>query len=571
MTGITALCDLGGGPLAKADLTALGLGGTPESFAGHVTDPGLHSLAGACLSDHRATLLLGWPSGAEFEAACTTLSGKVDRCTVMQQLFDRLGSSLPEQVDGEWLLLDWRPGRLVLTQSRVRRDWLFIARSGDRVAISGNIECIAALDWVGRELDPLGFAAAFGRGPLRAGASRQTILPGVQRLEPGEVLILTPGAEHRHRAALPLVQPWQGDFAEAVAAAQALLHRIIGERLAEAGSAGLLLSGGLDSSTLAALIVDHVGSVSAIPAFTSVAPEEGGLADERAEAALVAAHLGLRHVPVVPDRAASVYRPSAEIYRQAGGPTLSPRHYLYRALCGAARDQGVATLFDGAFGELSLTSYMPLETPRYRLRRAAKRLLGRGADQAWDGSYHIHLARHRIAELQSTVAELIAPYSWPVASRTPGDAWGWIPGFDKSWGAATLLDHDLRGDTPFRDPRLLALFAGFPARYLVQDGLNRAPARAMMAGRLPNAIRLRRTTGAFSPDYMIRIGGQAHQVLDRFPLFRKAGADDWIDLAWLETALRQVEARGPQSITEAFEVQLTAMAAEFLVWWRGGG
>lgn len=286
---------------------------------------------------------------------------------------------------------------------------------------------------------------------------------------------------------------------------------------------------------------------------------------------MVAAHLGLHHVPVVPDRAASVYRPNPEIYQQAGGPTLSPRHYLYRALCASARDHGVETLFDGAFGELTLTSYMPLETPRYRLRQAAKRVLGRGAGQTIDAPCHIRLAPHRLAKLQLTVAGLVGPYRELLASRKPGDVWGWIPGFDKSWGASTLLDHGLRGHTPFRDPRLLALFAGFPARFLVQDGLNRAPARAMMAGRLPDAIRLRRTTGAFSPDYMMRICSQADEVLDRFPAFRKAEADDWIDLAWLEASLQQIGARGAQSIPEAFEVQLTAMAAEFLVWWRGVG
>ncbi|MFM5949982.1 MAG: asparagine synthase-related protein [Novosphingobium sp.] len=571
MSGITALCELGGAPIAKADLAALGLGETPASFAGHVTDPGLHPLADACSCDHRSTLVLGWPAGAEFEAACKTLPGKADRSAAMRLLLDRFGPALPERVDGEWLLLDWQPGRLTLVQSRVRRDWLFVARRGDRVAICGDIRQIAALDWVGRELDPLGFAASFGRGPLRAGVPRQTILPGVQRLEPGEFLILTPGCEHRHRAALPDVEHWQGSFAEAVEAARELLHRIIAERLAVAGPAGLLLSGGLDSSTLAALVTDLAGSASGMPAFTSVAPQTGGLIDERAEAAAVAARLGLQHIPVLPDCDVLVYRPAPEAYSQAGGPTLSPRHYLYRALARAAQDHGVATLFDGAFGELSLTSYMPLETPRYRLRQVAKRLLGRGGDTGFDAPYHIRMAPHRAAALRPAVAELVARHRMAPASRKSDDAWGWIAGFDKSWQAPAILDHGVRGETPFRDPRLLALFAGFPARFLVHEGLNRAPARAMMAGRLPEEIRLRQTTGPFSPDYMTRIGSQAHAVLDRFATFRQAGADDWIDLGWLETALQQVGTRGPQSIAEAFEVQLTTMAAEFLVWWRGAG
>jgi asparagine synthase (glutamine-hydrolysing) len=495
----------------------------------------------------------------------------VGPCAVMQLLLDRFGPALPERVDGEWLLLDWQPGRLTLAQSRVRRDWLFIARRRDRVALSGNIERIAALDWIGREIDPLGFAAAFGCGPLRAGASQQTILPGVQRLEPGEVLILTIGAEQRHRAALPAVEPWRGSFDEAVEAARELLHRILADRLSVAGKPGLLLSGGLDSSTLAALVSHVAGGGSGLTAFTSVAPQHGDLIDERAEAAAVAERLNLNHVPVVPDPEASVYRPNADAYAMAGGPTLSPRHYLYHALCAAARDRGVATLFDGAAGEYTLTGYAPLLGPRHRLRQLAKRLLGRGGDPTLGSFYHARLAPHRAAQLDPEASELARQHHLPPAERRPGEAWGWMPGFRKIWEPPTLLHLGLRGEVPFRDPRLLALFAGFPAQFLVHDGLNRAPARAMMAGHLPEAIRLRRTTGAFSPDYMRRIRTQAPAALERLPVFRKAGAEDWIDLVWLEQALQQVGARGPQSIPEAFEVQLTAMAAEFLVWWRGVG
>jgi asparagine synthase (glutamine-hydrolysing) len=385
------------------------------------------------------------------------------------------------------------------------------------------------------------------------------------------MLVLSLGGDQSHRAALPEVEPWRGSFDEAVEAARELLHRILAERLAVAGKPGLLLSGGLDSSTLAVLVSDVFSGDHGLTAFTSVAPQQGGYTDERAQATAVAERLGLHHVLVVPDREASVYRPEIDAYAMAGGPTLSPRHYLYRALCAAARDQGVTTLFDGASGEYTLTSYAPLLGPGYRLRQLAKRLLGRGGDPTLGSLYHARLAPHRAAQLDPEASGLARQHRLPLAERRPGEAWGWMPGFQKIWEPPTLLNLGLRGEVPFRDPRLLALFAGFPAQFLVQDGLNRAPARAMMAGQLPEAIRLRRTTGAFSPDYMTRIRTQAPAALERLPVFRKAGAEDWIDLAWLEQALQQVGAKGPQSIPEAFEVQLTAMAAEFLVWWRGVG
>lgn len=569
MSGITVLCNLGGGKLPEGELAVLGLREVSAGFVGQVIDQTLQSLACSAILPNRQTFLLGWPAGSELSRVDTNdLANPAD---TMRALLDRHGAALSEKVDGEWLLLDWQPGRLILVQSRVRRDWLFYARRGDRIVVSGDLERIAELDWIGREIDPLGFAAAFGRSPLRTAASRRTVVPGVCRLEPGEMLVLTPGGDQSYRAALPTVESWRGSFDDAVEAARELLHRILTDRLAVAGKPGLLLSGGLDSSTLAALVSHVAGGGSGLTAFTSVAPQHGDLIDERAEAAAVAERLNLNHVPVVPDLTTSVYRPEIDAYAVAGGPTLSPRHYLYRALCAAARDRGVATLFDGAAGEYTLTSYAPLLGPRYRLRQMAKRLLGRGGDPTLGSLYHARLAPHRAAQLDPEASELARQHHLPLAERRPGEAWGWMPGFRKIWEPPTLLNLGLRGEVPYRDPRLLALFAGFPAQFLVHDGLNRAPARAMMAGQLPEAIRLRRTTGAFSPDYMTRIRSQAPAALERLSVFRKAGAEDWIDLVWLEQALQQVGARGPQSIPEAFEVQLTAMAAEFLVWWRGVG
>ena len=571
MSGITALCNLSGGHLPNTDLAALQLDQTPASFAGTVADRSVPSLAGSLSTGTRQTCLLGWPAGAEFSAILADGAGQEDAVSAMRRLLDRYGPALPEMVDGEWLLLDWQSGRLLLAQSRVRRDWLFHARRGDCIAISGDLDRMAALDWIGRDLDPVGLAASFGRAPLRAATTRRTILPGVQRLEPGEVLVLTPGAEHSHRAALPAVAAWRGSFAEAVEAGRDLLHQLLAERLTVAGPAGLLLSGGLDSSTLAVLIRDLTGEERPLPAFTSVAPPGQGMADERSQALAVAERLGLRHVPVVPDGSASAYRPRAEAYAMAGGPTLSPRHYLYRALCEAARAEGVATLFDGAFGEFTLTSYTPLAGPRYRLRQAVRRVIGRGDDPAAGSHFHVRLAPHRLSGLRAEVSDLARGHQLPPSERKTGEAWGWLPGFAKTWQQPTLLDHGIRGDLPFRDPRLLALFAGFPARFLVQDGHNRAVARAMMQGHLPEEIRLRRTTGAFSPDYMDRIRTQAPAVLERFGLFRKAEAGDWVDLNWLEEALQRIAANGTRSIPEAFEVQMTAMAAEFLVWWNRAG
>jgi asparagine synthase (glutamine-hydrolysing) len=364
--------------------------------------------------------------------------------------------------------------------------------------------------------------------------------------------------------------PWRGSFCEAVEEAGELLDRILRERLAMVGSGAVMLSGGLDSSTLAALLAKASRGEKRLIALTSVAPPGSGLRDERSEAAAVAQRLDLVHVMVVPEAGMSVYRPHPDAYRIAAGPSLSTRHYLYRALAEAAGEHGADLLFDGTHGEMTLTSYMPLATWPYRLRQGLKRLAGRGAIVA-GRPCHVRLAPHRLAALEREVGEQLAALPNQQFERRRGERWGYIDGIEKVFAAPTLIERDMRTDFPFRDPRLLQLFAGFPADYLTHGGVNRAPARALTAGMLPEAIRLRQSHGAFSPDYMVRIRNDAKSALSRFPVFRACSADDWLDLDWLDAALQRVSAAGPASIADAYEIQLTAMAAEFLVWWHRGG
>ncbi len=63
---------------------------------------------------------------------------------------------------------------------------------------------------------------------------------------------------------------------------------------------------------------------------------------------------------------------------------------------------------------------------------------------------------------------------------------------------------------------------------------------------------------------------QAAGERDRIALFRAAGADDWIDLDWLDGALARLATGGAEDVFDAMRVQITAMVAEYLLWWREG-
>ena len=80
------------------------------------------------------------------------------------------------------------------------------------------------------------------------------------------------------------------------------------------------------------------------------------------------------------------------------------------------------------------------------------------------------------------------------------------------------------------------------------DGLVRAPVRMMLKDRLPESIRMQPKGLGISPDYFARLQRHAPAQLDRIALMRQAGVDDWIDLDWLDTALRRVAAIGEQEL-----------------------
>jgi asparagine synthase (glutamine-hydrolysing) len=110
--------------------------------------------------------------------------------------------------------------------------------------------------------------------------------------------------------------------------------------------------------------------------------------------------------------------------------------------------------------------------------------------------------------------------------------------------------------------------ASYPAAFVTHGGLSRAPARALLHGRLPDTIALRQSKMAFSPTYDAMLQAHAAQAIERLADQRAAGAGEWLDLAWLERALR-VAGQGVRLSTDAaFRLQCTAMAAEFFRWWR---
>jgi asparagine synthase (glutamine-hydrolysing) len=580
-SGIYGLFRLDGGPVDPRDVAALGLesGDVAGAAFTHAVDPHDRTALHRIEADDALTIFVGHIEEPQALAARLNVAPTLPAALLARAALERFGRETPAEMIGEWSLLHWdrRDRRLVLTMSAARRDRLFFAVDGPRVAVAPNLFALSRISWIGNRLDEAGLLVSIGRADLRAALREEmgdrTMLAKVRQLEPATRLTISAEDIRRDTTPILVAQPrWTGSFDDAVVASEETLRTILHARIARTAVPGVLLSGGLDSSTIAWLAASERTAEQRMILLTSVAPPGSGLADEAAFADAVADRIGLTAEHVSPPEDADIYRPSDLILGGASRPPMPVRHCLTETFQARGKALGATALFDGSFGEATLTVKFPLTTMRQRMRGTAGRLrrylAGAAEEPVRHGPFHVRLSPARLAALPEAMR---SPPSAPIEDeiRRPRDLWGYLPGADK----ALLHPNEfypgaLRMEFPFRDVRLLRLFAGFPADFFVHDGLDRAPVRHMLAGQLPDTIRLRRSGRPASPDHMARLQRQASAARGRIAVFRKAEVQEWIDLDWLDQALAKVAERGPTNFAESYEVQLTAITAEFLTWWR---
>jgi asparagine synthase (glutamine-hydrolysing) len=479
---------------------------------------------------------------------------------------------MPAAVGGEWSLLRFERERLTLMMSAARRDRIFYAATGPRVAVAPDLFRLAQLPWVGTRLDEAGLLFGLGRTGLRGAIGEQTMLERVRQLEPGSSVTLSAASASIARSEPFTPQArWRGSFEEALAETDALLRTMMREKLARTKAPAVMLSGGLDSSALACFAAQERNEGQPLLLLNSVAPPGSGLADEAAVADAVAARLGLEAEHVWPPADANIYRPPEYILAGASGPPLSTRHCLTETFQRVGRALGATILLDGTWGELTLSGYRPQRGLGSSLRAAAgwvrRALAGLSAPIGPADAFHVRLSPARAASLPERVRLELERGS--DARFEPGECLAYHP------GAVKALRHSnefyggaIRAEFPYRDLRLLRLFAGFPSDFLSHCAIDRAPMRHLLRGRLPDWVRLRTVGGPASPDHLRRMRDQADAARLRIGEFRKAEIDEWLDLDWLDQSLLRISSRGPSDYRDSNQVQLTAITAEFLTWWR---
>ena len=180
---------------------------------------------------------------------------------VIVHLYEELGDDFVQQLNGQFALALWdRPRRrLLLVRDRAGILPLYYARTAEGVLFASEVKALLATGQVTPALDPTGLDEAF---TFWAPLAPRTMFRGVSQVCPGEMVVLQGDRLERRKW-------WRWEFPEAGALRTApecelrdelrtLLSDATAIRLRADVPVGAYLSGGLDSSSLVALVNERV-------------------------------------------------------------------------------------------------------------------------------------------------------------------------------------------------------------------------------------------------------------------------------------------------------------------------
>jgi len=281
---------------------------------------------------------------------------------VLLHAWHQWGEALVERLNGMWAfaLYDRTRGRLFLSRDRFGKKPLFYFAGAESFVFASELTALRAHPAVPAALDARALRKYFAYGYVPA---PWTFLENVYKLPAGHSLTLDL-ATRRHRVERYWSYRAEPDETRTDTAAveefRARLDAAVARRLVADVPVGCFLSGGIDSSTVTALAVRHVGR-QRIKAF-SIGFEEASF-DETRYARLVARHVGADHeietlsvqraLDILPELAARWDEPIADA-------SMLPTYLLCRH---ARRQVTVALGGDGA-DEL-LAGYDPFRALRY--------------------------------------------------------------------------------------------------------------------------------------------------------------------------------------------------------------
>ena len=440
---------------------------------------------------------------------------------VIPHLYEEHGLGFANRLSGMFAVALWDASRerLVLARDHVGKKPLVYARLGDgSLVFASEVKALLRLPSVRREVDSGQLDAYLALQYVPGG----TGLHGIEKLPPGHLLVAENGSVRVEPYASPLGLEARPDE-EWLGLVRTEVVDAVERRLVADVPLGALLSGGIDSSVVVALMAE----ASSLPVRTFTVGFGEPRYDERPYARAVAERFATEHTEVVlePDVEVTLPRLATAFDEPHGDEAALPLFLI----CEAARGE-VTVALTGDGGDESFGGY-----ERYLAHRLAARLPGAGAAAA------ARTLRRLSREPRSSAAR--AARLLETAAAPPADRYGrlmeifpaglraelWEPEFVASpRPAAELLGapdgrgidalqrldvrsylpgdllvkadiasmaHSLELRSPLLDRRVLELGISLPDRLKLSGRRGKVALRKAFAGQLPPEVSGRGKTG----------------------------------------------------------------------------
>jgi asparagine synthase (glutamine-hydrolysing) len=377
----------------------------------------------------------------ELEAHGCTFRGHSDT-EVALAAFERWGiESAVRRFVGMFAMAVWDSERreLSLLRDRIGKKPLYVYRDSGSITFGSELKALAAGPSFDREIDREALASYLRY--LYVPAPR-TIFARARKLLPAHILTIADPARPlpparpywsvRDAALAGLSNPFDGTDGDAVEALEAIVSEAVDCRMYSDVPLGALLSGGVDSSLVVALM--QARAASPVKTYTIAFAEEEF--DEARHAARVAEHLGTSHTELLltGDDARSMVPRLAEIFDEPhANPSQLPtllvsqlaRRHVTVALCGDGGDE----LFGGYNRYVYGTRLLPRVS---RVPRVLRHAVAAGIDlvpaAAWEhargvGAAVLPAAGQRLGERMQKVGRLLEARSAGEMYRSLLSAW----------------------------------------------------------------------------------------------------------------------------------------------------
>ncbi len=451
------------------------------------------------------------------------------------EAYQRWGLEFASRLYGDFGFALWDPERrrLVLARDPGGSRPIFYATSGVRVAYASHPRGLLCLDSVPRTLDQRAVLDHLGELPQEEAA---TLFAAVRRLPPA-CLLAVGESGHRVEQYVDITQTPErrlGSDGEYATALREELARAVTSR--SSGPSAVMLSGGLDSSAVAALAQRSRGEGAAIVTISAVFPGFSEC-DERPYQAAVVSRIASNHHEVRPDPLSSAgdFGRLCQVFSE---PSFIGPHWLTWASAEVAVREGARCVLTGIDGDrvVSHGGGRFADLAREHEWRALARELAAVDDFGWPRRVRVFGAQALFALLPERVsasldridprrARRFAPQlallrpellrrhgvmerlaSLPLRPRSTREEHSRIlQAPDRNWDVE-LLDQvgtafGLRFQQPFFDRRVMELCFSFPGSQKRQAGWSRYVLRNALRGLVPESVLERRRDASFDRPY----------------------------------------------------------------------